>query len=313
MAAAAGAWAAALGGGAAGRLVKGGAVAVAAAASSRGKKKGGGFARATRAASSMPAAPAPGGGGFAGGPPTRATLEIPAADTSPAGTASLALSLAASLAAALGPRQRAGLTLCFGDVDAALAASDAAPASLTITALGGGGGGGGGDGGGEGGEAAACLGPHGSAVLVVCPSAAQADALAALLGRPAGAGRDVALLNPLWSEGGGGPGGPPPPAIQAAGFKPAYAFIPVAVSTFLGLPGDAGAVVYTPGGPWRIYKERGGGGGEWALVGRSDARPGSRDLEDAFYNASAASSPLTKGAAALKGLADRVTGRAKQQ
>jgi hypothetical protein len=45
------------------------------------------------------------------------------------------------------------------------------------------------------------------------------------------------------------------------------------------------------------------------LIGRSQRRPSPRDLEDAFYNAAAASSPLTKGAAALKGITDTLRGK----
>ena len=53
----------------------------------------------------------------------------------------------------------------------------------------------------------------------------------------------------------------------------------------------------------------GGGGGAVRLVGRSDGRPTPRDLEDAFYNAAAAASPLTKGVGALRGLTDRLRGK----
>jgi hypothetical protein len=69
---------------------------------------------------------------------------------------------------------------------------------------------------------------------------------------------------------------------------------------------------------WFIYKQERGGGGlmgvgggdpTFAVVGRSQKRPTVADLEDAFYNASAAASPVTKGVAALKGLVDRARGK----
>ena len=54
--------------------------------------------------------------------------------------------------------------------------------------------------------------------------------------------------------------------------------------------------------PWRIFMRK---GNTWEAVARMQHRPSSTDVEVSFYNASAASSPLTQGAKFLKGLVDK--------
>ncbi len=70
-----------------------------------------------------------------------------------------------------------------------------------------------------------------------------------------------------------------------------------------GLTAQEGAVfrlALAPSAPWKVYAATGGGG--WEAVGRMNRRPTQEDIEDVFYNASAASSPLAKGAKLIKGL-----------
>ena len=96
---------------------------------------------------------------------------------------------------------------------------------------------------------------------------------------------------------------PPPPNLGQPRTPP-----PITIFS-LSLSQGAVLAVRTPAGPpdpaWVILN------GAGTLIGRSQRRPTARDLEDAFYNAAAAASPLTKGAAALKGLADAVKGKKK--
>lgn len=59
----------------------------------------------------------------------------------------------------------------------------------------------------------------------------------------------------------------------------------------------------SPGGtPWRIFAME---GRAWTPVARMDRRPGGEDIEAAFYNASAAKSPLTGAAKFLGGLMNK--------
>ena len=51
---------------------------------------------------------------------------------------------------------------------------------------------------------------------------------------------------------------------------------------------------------WQILKK--GWGQSWKVIGRMQRRPTSQDLETAFYNASAAESPLTAGIRAVRQL-----------
>jgi len=227
--------------------------------------------------------------GFTPAAAARITLEIPVADDSPSATAALA----ADVLACLPPSVAASAHLCFGDVDAALAASDLLPAT-PVTAL---------DGAGEG---EAEQPPPGAWLLLAAPPASS-PSLAPLLA--AWRSRDVAALNPGW-------------AGDARGWRAAYAFQPIAVAALLSSTPGAILAARAPGGPpdptWFIYKQERGGGGlmgvgggdpTFAVVGRSQKRPTVADLEDAFYNASAAASPVTKGVAALKGLVDRARGK----
>ena len=51
---------------------------------------------------------------------------------------------------------------------------------------------------------------------------------------------------------------------------------------------------------WKILKK--GWGDSWKVIGNMQRRPTSQDLETAFYNASAAESPLTAGIKAVRRL-----------
>jgi hypothetical protein len=51
---------------------------------------------------------------------------------------------------------------------------------------------------------------------------------------------------------------------------------------------------------WKILKK--GWGDSWKVIGKMQRRPNSQDLETAFYNASAAESPLTAGIKAVQQL-----------
>jgi len=51
---------------------------------------------------------------------------------------------------------------------------------------------------------------------------------------------------------------------------------------------------------WKILKK--GWGDSWKVIGRMQRRPTPQDLEAAFYNASAAESPLTAGIKAIRQL-----------
>ena len=51
---------------------------------------------------------------------------------------------------------------------------------------------------------------------------------------------------------------------------------------------------------WKILKK--GWGDSWKVIGKMQRRPTSQDLETAFYNASAAESPLTASIKAVRKL-----------
>ena len=227
-------------------------------------------------------------------PPARATLEVPVADESPAATAALAVDLIRSLSKAI---TKNNARLVFGDVDAALAASDllGEESPVSVSAL---------DDdcesdveSGESDEAT----PY-SVLLIVAPTPQQAPRAASLLSSKGFRSSDAAILNAKW-EAEAAPAG-------LSGFSASYAFVPLAVQGFLGATTTAGAMLCArvPGGPsqpiWRIFKDEGssGRGDNFSVVGRSQRRPGPRDIEDAFYNSAAASSPVTKGVAAIRGM-----------
>ena len=233
--------------------------------------------------------------------PARATIEVPIADESPAATAALAVDLIESL----GRREDSkpatrNARLIFGDVDAALTASDLLgdDSPVSVSALDDDDGDGGDDDdsdeSGEGEEEAPC-----SLVVVVAPTPQQAPRAAALLSSKRFRSRDAVLLNAKWEA------SAPPAGLS--GFSAAYAFVPLAIQGFLGATTTAGVMLCArvPGGTpqplWRIYKDE-SGRGDFAVVGRSQKRPGPRDIEDAFYNSAAASSPVTKGFAAIRGM-----------
>ena len=232
--------------------------------------------------------------------PARATLEVPIADESPTGTAALAVDLIKSLSSSAtstsGRAAAAGAWLVFADVDAALAASDllGEDSPVSVSALDDDDDGDGEDAAESGEEAAPC-----SLLVIVAPTPQQAPRAAALLSSRAFRARDAALLNPGWEA------SAPPAGLS--GFSASYAFVPLAVQGFLGATTTAGVMLCArvAGGPaqplWRIYKDE-SGRGDFAVVGRAQKRPGPRDIEDAFYNSAAASSPVTKGVAAIRGM-----------
>ena len=228
------------------------------------------------------------GAGFAPAAAARAVVELPLADESPAAAAALAV----DLLAALPPAVAAAAHVACGDVDVALGVSDAL-AGTPVPVVGGGDDSGDGD--------AAPLPPSAWLLLVAPPSDDDAAVRATL---KAWRGNDVVAVNAAGAD----LCLAPPPAF-GRGWGPAYVFQPVAVQGFLGLATTGGAVlaVRRAGGPvdpvWAIVD------GDSKLIGRSQRRPSETDIQDAFLNAAAAASPITKGAAALKGFADAVRGK----
>ena len=231
--------------------------------------------------------------------PARTTLEVPVADESPAAIAALAVDLLGALSGSGSSKPIASnARLVFADVDAALAASDllGEESPVSVSALDDDDDADGGSGDNEDGsnEASPC-----SVVIIVAPTPQQAPRAASLLSSKSFRSTDAALLNPKWEA------SAPPAGLS--GFSASYAFVPLAVQGFLGVTTTAGVMLCArvPGGPaqplWRIYRDEGGGGG-FSVVGRSQKRPGPRDIEDAFYNSAAASSPVTKGVAAIRGM-----------
>ena len=229
--------------------------------------------------------------------PARATLEVPIADESPAGTAALAVDLIKALLLSSSKAAVSSARLVFGDVDAALAASDLRgdDSPVSVSAL---------DDDDDDDEVdesdeSEATDPC-SLLVIVAPTPQQAPRAAALLSSKRFRARNAALLNPNWEAAA-------PPAGLSSGFSASYAFVPLAVQGFLGATTTAGVMLCArvPGGPaqplWRIYKDE-SGRGDFVVVGRAQKRPGPRDIEDAFYNSAAASSPVTKGVAAIRGM-----------
>ena len=69
-----------------------------------------------------------------------------------------------------------------------------------------------------------------------------------------------------------------------------------------GASGGGGFGAKGSSSPWKIFMRKGQG---WEAVGRMQRRPSNEDVEDSFYNASAAKSPLTQGAKFLRGLTQK--------
>ena len=80
------------------------------------------------------------------------------------------------------------------------------------------------------------------------------------------------------------------------GSRSAQAFV---VSTTQGALFAQATQAGSPAG-WQILKK--GWGQSWKVIGKMQRRPTSQDLETAFYNASAAESPLTAGIKAVRQL-----------
>ena len=225
--------------------------------------------------------------------PARATLEVPVADESPAATAALAVDLLNALAAESSKSITKNARLVFADVDAALAASDllGEDSPVAVSAL---------DDDDESESDETECEEKTSLLLIVAPTPQQAPRAASLLSSKRFRLTNAALLNAKWEASG------PPEALS--GFSASYAFVPLEVQGFLGAVTTTAGVMLcarVPGGPaqplWRIYRDE-NGRGSFAVVGRSQKRPGPRDIEDAFYNSAAASSPVTKGVAAIRGI-----------
>lgn len=124
----------------------------------------------------------------------------------------------------------------------------------------------------------------------------------------------AAVLNPSWDSAAAGPRYAP----LLMSWDVAYSFQPIATS---GLMRAQGAVlrVLAPRGrggssdstdgssAWRVLLEQ--QGGEFVQVGQMTRRPSESDLELAFMNARAASSPLTSLVKGVRGVLDRARGR----
>ena len=219
--------------------------------------------------------------GFAPASALRCVIELPLADDTPAASAALAVDLLDQLPASL----VGAAVVAFGSVDAALAASDSLTQPVSVVSDG------------ED-DDTPDVSPTAWLLLVAPPADADRAVRATLA---AAKGRPVVLVNApidVLSS-------PPPP--YGRGWTPAYVFQPIAIQGFLGAT-TSGTVLCAAdarGAPpaWFILDSKN------SLIGRAQRRPTPTDLEDAFYNAAAVASPLTKAAARLKGIADGLRGK----
>ena len=220
--------------------------------------------------------------GFAPTAAPRCVIELPLADDTPAAAAALAVDLLASLPASL-----AGAAIvAFGSVDAALAASDSLTQPVCVVSDG------------DDDDDTPDVPPTAWLLLVAPPADADRAVRATLA---AAKGRPVVLVNAPADV----LASPPPP--YGRGWTAAYVFQPIVIQGFLGAT-TSGTVLCAAdarGAPpaWFILDSKN------SLIGRAQRRPTPTDLEDAFYNAAAVASPLTKGAAALKGIVDGLRGK----
>ena len=264
----------------------GGAAAAAAAKRAASRKGFGGGAKSGASGSS---------GGGSGS--TRFAVELPVADTSAAATARLAADLVRRLPAAPGGGWTAGVS------DAAAAAAAAsAPGVARALQL----------------REACRADALGGALLIVAPSTAEVALVEQLL-EEAWAGPAAVLLNPGWQQAGAGAAAVPKEfEALARSFEVAYSFQPIAVQGIVGA--REGAVLRRPAGSGG--GGGGGGAGQWQIlsqqrdgrfvqVGQMKRRPAQSDLEIAFMNASAASSPLTGAVKGARGLFDALRGGKK--
>ncbi|PNW79845.1 hypothetical protein CHLRE_08g369000v5 [Chlamydomonas reinhardtii] len=152
----------------------------------------------------------------------------------------------------------------------------------------------------------ACQQPQLAGLLVVVEPQLDDVALVEQLLDEVWAGPAALVINPGWGQQGAAPV-PAEYARAVDSISVVYSFLPCAIQGLLG-PKE-GAVLRTvdAGGggaagrpaPWRILLKQ---KEEFVQVGAMPRRPTSSDLELAYLNASAASSPITKTAKFLRGL-----------
>ncbi|GLC36602.1 hypothetical protein PLESTM_000470200 [Pleodorina starrii] len=225
-------------------------------------------------------------------------VEIPVLDTSAAAAVDLASLIIASTGARI--KQRSG----------GAAAAAVAPANWTIVharedavqlARSRGGGAGGGQ---VLGLRQACQQPQIGGLLMVVEPLVSDVALVEQLLDEVWVGPAAVVLNPQWSQ--QGVTLPSEYAGVGESIQVVYSFLPCAIQGLLGPKEGAvlrtvesGAAAASGGAPWRILlKEK----DQFVQVGAMSRRPANSDLEVAFINAAAASSPLTKTAKFLRGL-----------
>lgn len=101
---------------------------------------------------------------------------------------------------------------------------------------------------------------------------------------------------------------PPPPSSDTTNnsldIETVYCFMPVAIKASLITVKQGAVFKPSPTSQFRIYMDEGKKEG-WKQVGMMKERPVNSDIEVVFYNATAANSPLTKAAKALKAVLKR--------
>jgi hypothetical protein len=102
---------------------------------------------------------------------------------------------------------------------------------------------------------------------------------------------------------------PPPPSSDNNNSSPTdietvYCFMPVAIKASLITVKQGAVFKPSPASQFRVYMDEGKKEG-WKQVGMMKERPTNSDIEVVFYNATAANSPLTKAAKALKDVLKR--------
>lgn len=219
-----------------------------------------------------------------GSPGTRFSVELPLASDSPTELAALAADLMAALPAA----STAGACIVCASEQVAAAVQAARSSSS---------------------------GRQGSGPVLSLRAACQTDSLSGPLLLLAPATSDVALVEQLLDEVWSGPWAltlnpgwhsNTPAAYQGLvnSFEAAYSFMPIATQ---GLVRAEGAVLRQLSGsaaasPWRVLLKE---GEQFVQVGQMKRRPSQSDLELAFMNARAASSPLTSLVKGVKGMLDK--------
>lgn len=106
----------------------------------------------------------------------------------------------------------------------------------------------------------------------------------------------VVVLNPNWV---GNDGVPQELRSFTDAVETVYCFLPVAIKASIFTVQEGAVFKADAFSPWRIYMQS---KSSWNAVGRMDTRPTGEDVEVAFYNSTAAHSPLTQGVKFLKGL-----------